>query len=555
MRFATLLSAVLLSATTAATAGKLGGKTARERVEELRAKRFRGVREQGDSNLLERKANNAPLFLNANTTKFAVNGTAIPEVDFDVGESYAGSLPISNSPSEMSNLFFWFFPSTNPAAKKEIVIWLNGGPGCSSLEGFIQENGPISWQYGTYKPVSNPWSWHTLTNMVWIEQPVGTGFSTGKVTATSEQDVAKQFLGFWKNFIDTFSMQGYKVYIAGESYAGLYCPYIANAMLDAKDSNYYNMSGVLMYSPVIAVEPLQGSIPIVPFVEYWKGLFPFNDRFRSQLHALDKKCGFSDYVNQYLVFPPKGNLPSRLPGTDASGRMLQECDQIFFTVYQAAAEINPCFDYYQVATTCPLLWDVLGFPGSFEYSPAGASVYFDRADVKAAIHAPNIKWELCSSDPVFVGRHDSSAPSIISVLPSVVDRTKNVIIGHGNLDMVLMGNGTLLALQNMTWGGKLGFQRRPTDPFYVPYSNIGTPGTDAGAGVFGTTITERGLTFMGINLAGHMVPQYAPSVAYRHVEFLLGRVNCLNCTVPFTTEKGIAPPQIRDLGFGTSSVP
>ncbi len=92
-------------------------------------------------------------------------------------------------------------------------------PGCSSFEGLLQENGPFLWQYGTYKPVENPWSWHTLTNIVYVEQPVGTGFTTGKTTITNEKELAAQFMGFWKNFIDTFGMQGYKVYIAGESYA------------------------------------------------------------------------------------------------------------------------------------------------------------------------------------------------------------------------------------------------------------------------------------------------------------------------------------------------
>lgn len=58
---------------------------------------------------------------------FAVDGKNIPDVDFDVGESYAGTLPISQDPEEKSELFWWFFPSTNPAAKKEILIWLNGG--------------------------------------------------------------------------------------------------------------------------------------------------------------------------------------------------------------------------------------------------------------------------------------------------------------------------------------------------------------------------------------------------------------------------------------------
>ena len=66
-----------------------------------------------------------------------MNGTGLPDVDFDVGESYSGLLPISNK-THAPELFFWFFPSTNPKAKNEIVIWLNGGPGCSSLEGFLQ---------------------------------------------------------------------------------------------------------------------------------------------------------------------------------------------------------------------------------------------------------------------------------------------------------------------------------------------------------------------------------------------------------------------------------
>ena len=77
--------------------------------------------------------------------KFAVNGSAIPDVDFDIGESYAGLLPIGPG-YNVSELYFWFFPTSNPAADDEILIWLNGGPGCSSLEGLLQENGPFLWR-------------------------------------------------------------------------------------------------------------------------------------------------------------------------------------------------------------------------------------------------------------------------------------------------------------------------------------------------------------------------------------------------------------------------
>jgi carboxypeptidase D len=133
----------------------------------------------------------------------------------------------------------------------------------------------------------------------------------------------------------------------------------------------------------------------------------------------------------------------------------------------------------------------------------------------------------------------------------VIDRTKNVIIGHSALDMILLANGTLLSIQNMTWGGKLGFQTRPDQPFYVPYNNISTLGTLAAGGVFGSLVSERGLTYVGVDLAGHMVPQYAPSAAYRHVEYMLGRVDCMNCTVPFTTDPG-TPQSTQSLGKGTA---
>ena len=64
-----------------------------------------------------------------------------------------------------------------------------------------------------------------LTNMVWVEQPVGTGFTQGTPTATSQEESAAQFLGFWKNFMETFGLTGKKVYIAGESYAGRQVPW------------------------------------------------------------------------------------------------------------------------------------------------------------------------------------------------------------------------------------------------------------------------------------------------------------------------------------------
>ncbi|KZF19080.1 alpha/beta-hydrolase [Xylona heveae TC161] len=472
-------------------------------------------------------------YLNSKSSKFVVNGSAIPEVDFDVGESYAGLLPISDHANETSKLWFWFFPSENELAGDEILIWLNGGPGCSSLEGLLQENGPFLWQWGTFKPVPNPWTWVNLTNVVWIDQPVGTGFSQGTPTATSEADVAEQFLGFWKHFVKTFDLEKRKVYITGESYAGMYVPYIADAMLNKNDTKYYNLESIMIYDPSISSDVVTEEIPAVAFVDNWPGLFSLNSTFMDDIHDRADACGYTSFLNEYLVYPPKGPLPSPPNNT-----VTASCD-LWDDIYYAASEINPCFNVYQIATTCPLLWDVMGFPGSFGYVPDGAFIYFNRTDVQKAINAPIGEYEECSSINVFVNGTDlSDPPALNGVLASVIERTNKTIIGHGAIDYVLLSNGTLLAIQNMTWNGAQGFSEEPQDEFYVPYHDDPSLSTLAGAGVFGRYRTERGLTFAEVSLSGHMIPQFAPSAAYRLLEFMLGRIDDLSQTSDFTTQSG-----------------
>ncbi|KAK4540376.1 hypothetical protein LTR36_009233 [Oleoguttula mirabilis] len=470
---------------------------------------------------------------NSNTTKFAVNGSAIPDVDFDIGESYAGLLPISDQ-ANSSELYFWFFPSDNPAAEDEILIWLNGGPGCSSLEGILQENGPFLWQYGTFAPVKNPYTWVNLTNVLWVEQPAGTGFSQKKGTpaATNEIEVAAQFLGFFKNFVDTFGLQNRKIYVTGESYAGYYVPYIADAMHNETDTVYYDIQSTMMYDPSTSYGVLQDDIPTVPFVDYWSGLFSFNQTFMDDIHRRADACGYTAFYELAMQFPPNGTLPTPPNVNDD----IAGCE-IWDDVFSAALLVNPCWDVYQVATTCPLLWDVLGFPGSFDYTPPGTGIYFNRTDVQKAINAPIGNWEECSDGVLDT---DTSPPSGLSVLPRVIEKNKKTIIGHGMLDFILLMNGTVMMIQNMTWNGAQGFSVPPTEwnDFYVPYHSELNLGTLAGAGVFGNWHTERGLTFCTVDLSGHMIPQYAPSAAYRQLEFLLGRIDNLGVRSDFTTQHG-----------------
>lgn len=85
------------------------------------------VSKRSSPNPYKRQDNSTSPYLNPNSQKFVVDGTAIPEVNFDIGESYAGLLPISQASNETRQLFFWFFPSSNPDAGDEIAIWVRSG--------------------------------------------------------------------------------------------------------------------------------------------------------------------------------------------------------------------------------------------------------------------------------------------------------------------------------------------------------------------------------------------------------------------------------------------
>ena len=136
---------------------------------------------------------------------------------------YSGYLNITDS----KRLHYVFVEAQN-ADKKPWALWLNGGPGCSSMEGLFTENGPFKLaQNGTLKP--NPYSWTNLTSMLYLESPIGVGFSftlnqkdmdkIGDRTATN--DAARAMLTFLTIFPE-YAKRDF--YITGESYAGKYVP-------------------------------------------------------------------------------------------------------------------------------------------------------------------------------------------------------------------------------------------------------------------------------------------------------------------------------------------
>ncbi|KAK7676938.1 hypothetical protein QCA50_020056 [Cerrena zonata] len=441
--------------------------------------------------------------------EFWVNGTSIPEVDFDVGPSWSGLLPISSDPNETRKLFFWFFPPGPQGSLDDLIFWTNGGPGCSSLEGLLQEVGPFSWSYGQAKPTVNEFSWTNLSSILFVEQPVGTGFSQGVPNINDEDDLAAQLVGFFQQFLEVFSeLKGKNFYLTGESYAGTYIPYIANYIYEHPTLLDLKLKGFWISDPTLSWNIVQAQIPVANYVHQYEHVFSLNKTFMAHLDAQSEACGYTNYSATHVTYPPKGLLP--VPGDTIW--YTSECD-IWYQVFEAALLVNPAFNMYRIFDTYPILWDVLGFPGSFEQIQA--PLYFDREDVKRAIHAPlNVSWEECASgSTVFPGPEgDASIQPAATVLPNAIEKSERVVIVHGTADFYFMTEGTRIVIQNLTWNGLQGFQTPIEDESFIV----------DGVGSLGTSHTERNLSYVEVNLAGHMVPQFSPKAAFQTMQYLLG---------------------------------
>ena len=153
--------------------------------------------------------------------------------------------------------------------------------------------------------------------------------------------------------------------------------------------------------------------------------------------------------------------------------------------------------------------------------------------MKEAIHAPlNVQWYECTYHNVFVPYEeaeyvlgqDKSPDSIQGALPQVIEATNRVLISNGDWDFLIPTNGTLLSIQNMTWNGKLGFQEAPSQDFVVPIPHEDDFFTGP-QGVMGKQHYERGLQWVETYQAGHEQPMYQPKVAWRQLQWLLGRID------------------------------
>lgn len=172
--------------------------------------------------------------------------------------SYSGYLDIT----ETKKIHYVFVESMSDPTTDPVLVWFNGGPGCSSLFGFLQEHGPFKMDDGKTEVEVNPYPWNSNASVLYLESPAGVGFSTvthAEELEYSDTTVARDAIKALRIWYEQFPEYGWtqqnnSLYITGESYGGLYVPYLAwhiylnNLKADIPETGLasYNLKGFIV---------------------------------------------------------------------------------------------------------------------------------------------------------------------------------------------------------------------------------------------------------------------------------------------------------------------
>jgi serine carboxypeptidase-like clade 2 len=230
------------------------------------------------------------------------------EISFGLFSGYV------NVDKDTGKHFFYILTESEEQPKtKPLVLWLNGGPGCSSIAGgFMTENGPFYPASDGLSLIQNHNAWNRVANIIYLDTPAFVGFSyseTEEDKHASDNSTSADNLEFLKGFLKRFPQyEERELWIVGESYAGHYIPTLVEAILEHNEKSNapkLNLTGYMIGNP--DTDPLldnQGR------VEFWYSHAIISN---STAKNISSKCDFSN-----LIIGPLDQVHYVDPGKDCS---------------------------------------------------------------------------------------------------------------------------------------------------------------------------------------------------------------------------------------------
>ncbi|XP_044483456.1 serine carboxypeptidase-like [Mangifera indica] len=376
--------------------------------------------------------------------------------------------------TQAARMFYFFFESRN-STRDPVVIWLTGGPGCSSELALFYENGPYHIA-NNMSLVWNDYGWDKVSNLLFVDQPIGTGFSytsDENDIRHDEDGVSNDLYDFLQAFFKEhpqYAMNDF--FITGESYAGHYIPAFAARVHRgnrAKEGIHINLKGFAIGNGLTNPEIQYKAYPD----------YALNMRLINQ----------SDYESLQTVIPPceRAIKTCESEGGHACSASYVVCNNIFNRIMRIAEDIN----YYDVRRKCNR---------DLCYDFSNMETFLNRESVREALGVGNIDFVSCSSR-VYEAMLVDWMRNLEVGIPALLEDGIRVLIYAGEYDLICNWLGNSKWVHAMEWSGQNEFGAAPTLPFTVD-------GAEAGQ------MKSHGpLSFLKVHDAGHMVPMDQPKAS------------------------------------------
>jgi len=417
-----------------------------------------------------------------------------------------------NLPNTKKQIHYWLVESESDPANDPLVFWTNGGPGCSGLIGFMTEQGPFRPDQDGNLNI-NPWRWNKIANMVFLEQPVGVGYSYSDNKddyKIGDSQAAKDNLQTILQIIERFPQYSKSpLFITSESYGGHYMPTLADEIVsyNEQNENKLNFKGFAVGNPYTDYYSGVGA----EMETYWgKQLLPkpswdkyvANGCLNAEQQLNNSVC--SSFILDFMK--KVGNLnPYALDyPVCVSSQQIMMTEMIYETIkYDSKGDT-------ELLTAFVSVFDSI--PKNGEYEPCEdnyASEYLNDPAVKSAMHVKSdIEWEECSRT-VKYEYLDKMLPMehyYNKLLNSVSDKDLRILVYSGDDDSVCGTIGT------QKWLWTLGYQVKADEYWKVWKVDGQTAGYIT---QFDTPFSkDPRLTFATVHFAGHEVPTYKPKEAF-----------------------------------------
>lgn len=407
---------------------------------------------------------------------------------------YTGYLDVDYGAKHM---FFYFFESRRDPAKDDAMMWINGGPGCSSAMGLLMELGPCSIDMKGESPngtVWNPHSWNNEANIFFLDQPVGVGYSYADYGETVEttEDAARNVHAFITIFFETFSeFSGRPIHLSGESYGGRYLPAFASYIFDknqiAKQAGQptINLTSVLIGNGITDISTL------------YAGRY----EIECGTAALEVPFQMINTCVRMKVALPRCNAAMKRHCVDSFDSIdcraaVNFCDSELSTGYWASGR-----NVYDVSKMC--VGDSLCY-----LENSAIADFLNRPDVRELLGAqtPN-NFSACSREvgTNFNAHMDKYAVPSQYYVSGLLERGIPILIYAGTYDWQCNWVANKLWVDKLEWTGQQAYNSADWRDWMVEGNRAGET-KKAGA-----------LTFATIRGAGHMVPHDKPAEAFAMV--------------------------------------